>query len=67
MNDKNELAMDALRWIVDDLQTRKADVDSSTDDFTVGKRTAYFEMLEMIESRLDVMGIELESLKPVEP
>lgn len=70
MDGRNQLAM----FIVDLVNTiteRKADTDSeyeeSKDDFKSGRHLAYFEVMDMIESRLNIYDIDLEHIFPLCP
>ena len=55
------MALEALRWILDEVITRKKEADREVkDDFTRGRRLAYLEMLESIEARLDILDIHLD-------
>ncbi len=58
---KNEMAVEALRWILDEIVNRKQEADrEAKDDFTKGRRLAYFEMHEIIKSRLDILDISFD-------
>ena len=58
----NEMALEALKWIVHDIDERKAEADKEAaetkDDFDEGRKLAYFEVADMIKSRLDVLNIK---------
>ena len=57
----NEMALEALKWIVHDIEERRAEADSEKhDDFTNGRSLAYFEMSDMIRSRLEALDIVLD-------
>lgn len=57
----NEMAVEALRWILDEVINRKQEADREVKDkFTEGRSLAYFEMLEIIKSRLDILDIRLD-------
>ena len=59
---ENEMALEALKWIVHDIDERKAEADKeaaeSKDEFDEGRKLAYFEVADMIKSRLDVLNIQ---------
>lgn len=59
---ENEMALEALKWIVHDIDERKAEADKeaaeSKDEFDEGRKLAYFEVADMIKSRLDVLNIK---------
>ena len=58
----NEMALEALKWIVHDIDERKAEADKEAaetkDEFDEGRKLAYFEVADMIKSRLDVLNIK---------
>jgi hypothetical protein len=56
----NEMAIEALKWIVHDIAERKKEADAEqSDDFSKGRSEAYFEVVDMIKSRLDILEIEI--------
>lgn len=56
----DEMALEALKWIVHDVVERKNEADREKhDDFSKGRSMAYFEVMDMIESRLAILGVEL--------
>ena len=58
----NEMAVEALKWIVHDIEERKSEADAEKkDDFSAGRSLAYYEVCDMIHSRLDVLGVSLEN------
>ena len=57
----NEMALEALKWIIHDLEERKAEADAEKhDDFTRGRSLAYFEMSDMIRSRLEALDVQID-------
>ena len=60
--EKNEMALEALKWIVHDIDERKAEADKEAennhDEFSEGRKLAYFEVTDMIKARLDVLNIK---------
>lgn len=57
----NKMADEALMWILEEIIIRKKEAEQEVeDDFTRGRSLAYFEMLEIIEARLEALGIHLE-------
>lgn len=62
MGEKNEMAMEALKWIVHDIIERKNETEKEEkDDFSKGRSMAYFEVTDMIQSRLEILGIHLQT------
>lgn len=64
MSDKktftDEMALEALKWIVHDVTERKNEAEQEKhDDFSKGRSMAYFEVMDMIRSRLSILGVEL--------
>lgn len=58
----NENAIEALRWIVHDIAERNEEAkQEKRDDFTSGRSLAYFEVMDMIRSRLDALDIKIET------
>ena len=59
---ENEMALEALKWIVHDIDERKAEADKEAsetkDEFDEGRKPAYFEVADIIRSRLDVLNIK---------
>lgn len=59
---ENEMALEALKWIIHDIDERKAEADKEAaetkDEFDEGRKLAYFEVADMIKSRLDVLNIK---------
>ena len=59
---ENEMAMEALKWIVHDIDERKEEADKEAaethDEFAEGRKLAYFEVTDMIKSRLNVLNIK---------
>jgi len=55
----NENAADALSWILSDIAERKkeADGEKSKSDFASGRAEAYYEVMDIIQSRLDILGV----------
>lgn len=61
MSEENEMAMEALKWIVHDITERKCEAEKEKkDDFSEGRSMAYFEVTDMIQSRLEILGIHLQ-------
>ncbi len=57
---ENEMALEALKWIVNDVSERKNEAEQEgKDDFSKGREMAYEEVYEMIRSRLDILNIQL--------
>lgn len=66
MNEQNkftdDMALDALKWIIGDVSERQAEAErDKTDDFSKGRALAYWEVMDMIKSRLAALGVEIES------
>ena len=58
---ENEMVVEALKWILKDIKERKNESEKDVfDDFSKGRRLAYNEVLDIIESRLDILGIEID-------
>lgn len=58
----NKLAVEALRLILEDVTSQKKKADQEVkDDLTRGRRLAYFEMLDIIEARLEILDIHLDN------
>ena len=58
---ENEMALEALKWILQEIEKRKEEADGEkNDDFSKGRSLAYFEMLDIIKSRLDILDIDLD-------
>lgn len=63
-NFTDEMALEALKWIVHDVAERRDEAESEkSDDFSKGRAEAYWEVMDMIKSRLEVLGVELEDTK----
>lgn len=61
----NKTAIDALESIIRDIEERKAEADvESHDDFTNGRKLAYFEVLDMIYSRVKIFDIPIHMEEP---
>ena len=59
MND-NEMALEALKWIINDVSERKDEAErEGKDDFSKGREMAYEEVYDMIQSRLSILNIQL--------
>ena len=57
---ENDMAIEALKWILMDIKERKNESEKEAfDDFSKGRRLAYNEVFDIIESRLDILGIEI--------
>ena len=63
MSDENKMATEALKWIIHDIRERKkeADTEKNKDEFSEGRAQAYFEVIDMIESRLKVLDVHIEN------
>ena len=63
-HDDNEMAFEALAWIVNDIYERKHEADNEVelrkDDFSKGRKLAYYEVTDIIISRLKVLGINID-------
>ena len=58
---KNEMAVEALRWIIHDIEENKTEADAEkVDDFSAGRAQAYFEVMDMIKSRLEILDVSLD-------
>ena len=58
---KNEMAVEALRWIIHDIEENKTEADAEkADDFSAGRAQAYFEVMDMIKSRLEILDVSIE-------
>ena len=58
---ENEMALEALKWIAQEIEERKKESErEKNDDFSKGQSLAYFEMSDIIKSRLDILGIDLD-------
>lgn len=63
----NEMAMEALRWFVQDVYQNKIEADKDCEtaaqedkDFKSGRSLAYFEVWDMLVSRLDILNIQID-------
>lgn len=57
---ENEMAVEALKWILNDIEERKNESEKiGSDDFSKGYKFAYNEVIDIIKSRLDILGIEI--------
>ena len=63
----NEMAMEALRWFVSDIYQNKLEADreceeaiSEEKDFKSGRSLAYFEVWDMLVSRLEILNISID-------
>jgi len=60
----NEMALEALKWIIHDIDERRKEADKDRhDDFAKGRSLAYFEVSDMIRSRLEALDVVLEEEK----
>lgn len=59
----NEMAMEALNWILHDIAERKneADAEDKKGDYEQGRAQAYFEVMDMIQSRLAILDVHVDS------
>lgn len=58
----DEMALDALKWIVSDIAERQTEAErEKSDDFTKGRALAYWEVMDLIKSRLSALGVEVSS------
>lgn len=53
--------VETLQYIVARIVENAHDVESETDDFSKGKRMAYYEVLDTIKTELAIMGTDLEA------
>lgn len=64
----SENAKDALSWILSDIAERQKEAESEKNksDFASGRAEAYYEVMDMIRSRLNILDVALDekSSKP---
>lgn len=62
---ENEMAAVALQWIVQTLEERYEEAiqeaASSNSDFSKGRKLAYWEVMDIIQSRLEILDVHLDS------
>ena len=63
----NEMALEALKWIIHDIEENRAEAEAqkNDNDFASGRSLAYFEVCDMIRSRLEILGVEIEDEETV--
>lgn len=55
-----EMALEALKWIVHDVAARQTEAEQEkTDDFSKGRAQAYWEVMDMVKSRLEILGVQI--------
>lgn len=64
----DEMALEALKWIVHDIMERKEEVwkERNKNEFEDGRSLAYEEVIDMVQSRLDILGINMEQIEAEE-
>lgn len=66
---KNEMALEAIQWIVSTLAENNEDAQKEASDggadalFAHGRAEAYSEVMDIIQSRVEILGVNLETKK----
>lgn len=55
---------DTLSWVINDIIERQHDIEkecsNNSTDFNEGRRLAYFEVIDMLKSRFEIMDIDTQ-------